>query len=385
MERFNALEGGRGLLALVVMLVHFEANYHGKAYINAENLFYFIDYFFVFSGFLMARIYWDSLKTRTDFGEYMIIRTGRVYPLHFAWLMLFIAFECFRLMLPAGWLDSQPFTGSNEAAAIPLHLLLVQAMGLIDRNTWNFPSWSLSTEFYSYIVFAMLMLWLQRGRLAGAALIAVLSCLALWCWSDIGFQETYYMGFYRCLTGFMVGVMLYPLYMRSQGLRQRFGLMTVLEIAGFTAFFSFALVAHDKAWSFASPLITGFLIWVLTYDGGAVSRVLSTRIPLYLGGISYSMYLAHVFIQDRMLNVFKLLEIKGVGQFFVPDTDDISPVSDVLLGTSPWLSDLFCLLMFAITIGVSHYTFRWIEEPGREWAKQLVKRRRKQRAAARQA
>lgn len=384
MERFNALEGGRGLLALVVMLVHFEANYHGKSFINADNLYYYIDYFFVFSGFLMARIYWDGLKTRTDLSEYMIIRFGRVYPLHVAWLFLFIAFECFRLLLPAGWLDSAPFSGSNEAAAIPLHLLLVQAMGLIDRNTWNFPSWSLSTEFYSYIVFAALVMCFQRSRLIVATGIALLCAWALLTLSDIGFQETFHLGFFRCLAGFMIGVIIYPLYARTQAtLRQRFWLMTVVEVLLFTLFFSFALIANDKAWSFCTPLLAGVLIWGLTYDAGAVSRVLSTRFPLYLGSISYSMYLAHVFIQDRMLNVFKLLEIKGLGHYFVADTGNISKTADVLLGTTPWMADALCLVMFVTIIGVSHYTFLWIEEPGREWAKQLVKRRRKARAAIR--
>jgi len=383
MERFNALEGGRGLLALLVMLVHFEANYHGKAFLNAENLYYVVDYFFVFSGFLMARIYWTGLKTRTDLVEYMIVRFGRVYPLHLVWLMLFIGFEAFRMLLPAAWLDSAPFSGSNDAAAIPLHLLLLQAMGIADKNTWNFPSWSISTEFYSYIVFALLIVIFQRARLLMAFLIVLGCCLALNVWSDIGFQETFKLGFFRCLASFMVGVMIYPLYQRTvEHLKPRYALMSVLELLFFALFLGFSVIADDKLLSFLTPLLAGLLIWSLTYDAGWLSRVFSTRIPLYLGSISYSMYLAHVFVQDRILNLFKLLEIKGLGVFFVADSNNISVTAETLLGTSPWIADALSVLMILLIIAISHFTFLWVEEPARQWAKQLIKNGRKKRAAA---
>jgi len=82
------------------------------------------------------------------------------------------------------------------------------------------------------------------------------------------------------------------------------------------------------------------------------------------------------------MNFFKLLEIKGVGGFFVPDSMELSKTADVMLGKTIWHADLYVLLMLALVIAISHFTYRWIEMPGREWAKRIIKRRRAARAAA---
>ena len=385
MERFNALEGVRGFFCLIVVLAHFEAGYHGKAFINAETLYYLVDIFFVFSGFLMSGLYWSTLRTRTDFIDYMIVRTGRVYPLHLALLLVFIAFEVFRLLLPAHWLDTAPFSGTNDPVAIINHLTLTQSMGLLDHNTWNFPSWSISTEYYAYVVFALLMILTQKSRTLAAALMIAGSIAVLAWQSDIGFHETIVWGFFRCLAGFMVGVLIYPLYARTRHLKQYPRCMTIVEIAAIAVLLGFSLISADPQASLLSPLVVGFLVWTFCYDAGVISRMFASRVLIYLGTISYSIYLNHVFVQDRILNFFKLLEIKNVDVFFVPDSMELSKTADVMLGTTVWHADLYVLLMLALVIAISHFTYRWIEMPGREWAKRIIKRRRAARAAVLQA
>lgn len=380
MERFNALEGVRGLLCLVVMLIHFEAGYHGKAFLAAESFYYLVDVFFVFSGFLMSGLYWSTLRNRTDFIDYMIVRTGRVYPLHLALLLAFIAFEAFRLLLPAHWLDTIPFSGTNDPAAIISHLTLTQSMGLFGYNTWNFPSWSISTEYYAYIVFAMLILFFQKYREFLAALIVLISVVLIAWQSGIGFQETIVWGFFRCLAGFMAGVCIYPIYVRTQHFKKYPYRMTLVELIAVTVFVGFSLISSNRLASLLVPFVAGFWVWSLCYDAGAVSRFFSSRVLIYLGTISYSIYLNHVFVQDRMMNFFKLLEIKSVGVFFVPDSTELSKTAEVMLGTTVWRADLYALLMLALVIFVSHFTYRWIEVPGREWAKRIIKRRRTARA-----
>lgn len=382
MDRFNSLEGIRGLFCLVVVLAHFEAGFHGKDFITAEILYYIVDIFFVFSGFLMSGLYWSSLRTRADFADYMIVRTARVYPLHLALLLVFVAFEGFRLLLPESWLDTAPFSGTNDIAAIPYHLTLTQSMGLLPRNTWNFPSWSISTEFYAYIVFAALVMVFRRARVLVALGLIAACVLGLALYSELGFKETYALGFLRCLAGFMVGVLVYRLYDGSRQLKRRVVLMTMMELLAFVLFFAFTLISASPQASLLVPLLIGFLVWALCYDAGLVSRFLSAPLLIYLGTISYSIYLNHVFVQDRMMNLFKLLEMKGVGRFFMPDTEQLSKTSDVLLGLSRVQADLYAALMLIIVVLVSRYTYLWVEVPGRDWAKRVLKRRRAARAAA---
>lgn len=376
MERFNALEGVRGFFCLVVVLAHFEAGYHGKAFINAETLYYLVDIFFVFSGFLMSGLYWSTLRTRTDFIDYMIVRTGRVYPLHLVLLIVFIAFEGFRLLLPAHWLDTAPFTGTNDPIAIVNHLTLTQSMGFLDYNTWNFPSWSISTEYYAYIVFALLMILAKKYRIFIAMLLVTGSMAILAWWSEIGFHETIVLGFFRCLAGFMIGVLIYKYYARTKHFKAYTTRMTLIESSSIAGLLCFSLISANASASLLSPLVVGFLVWAFSYDAGAISKLFSSRILIYLGTISYSIYLNHIFLQDRILNIFKFLEIKGYGIYFIPDDLNYSKTADVLLGTNVWLSDFYVLLMLALLILISHFTYKWIEIPGREWAKRMVKKRK---------
>jgi len=81
------------------------------------------------------------------------------------------------------------------------------------------------------------------------------------------------------------------------------------------------------------------------------------------------------------MNFFKLLEIKNVDVFFVPDSMELSKTADVMLGTTVWHADLYVLLMLALVVAISHFTYRWIEMPGREWTKRIIKRRRAARLA----
>lgn len=379
MDRFNSLEGIRGLFCLVVVLAHFEAGFHGKAFINAETLYYVVDIFFVFSGFLMSGLYWSSLRTGADFTDYMIVRTARVYPLHITLLAIFIAFECLRMLLPAAWLDTAPFSGTNDIGAIPYHLTLTQSLGMLPRNTWNFPSWSISTEYYAYIVFAALVMFFRRSRELVALALIIGCVVALGLGDSLGFKETYALGFFRCLAGFMVGVLVYRIYDVSRGLRTRKVLMSVMELLAFALFFAFMSISASPQMSLLVPLLIGFLVWVLSYDAGLISRLLAAPVLIYLGNISYSIYLNHVFVQDRMMNFFKLLEIKGFGVHFLPDSEELSQTASMMLGTSVWLADVYALIMLLLVIAISRFTYRWVEIPGRDWAKDIIKRRREHR------
>ena len=69
------------------------------------------------------------------------------------------------------------FTGGRMPFAILTNLLLIQSLGIHDSDTWNGPAWSISTEFYTYLVFAAACL-LARGwtrRIVALASDAVLA------------------------------------------------------------------------------------------------------------------------------------------------------------------------------------------------------------------
>src|SRR5262249_11756292 len=159
----------------------------------------FVDFFFVLSGFVIAANYQQRLLEGFGARRFLLLRLGRLYPLHFAMLALFIAF-----WLLKRWVSSTaPLGGPNEAPdTIVANLLVVHGLHLFDFLTWNVPSGSISTEFYPYAVFAVCLIALRRrawlalvlAMIGGPVLIAALSGHAM--------NTHYDWGFVRCLYGF---------------------------------------------------------------------------------------------------------------------------------------------------------------------------------------
>src|SRR5437868_13423529 len=199
-NRFDALDGWRGLCACLVVLFHFHG--YSPVYTSAlvRNSYLFVDFFFVLSGFVIAWNYAHRLDSWADVKRFLILRLGRVYPLHLFMLLCFVGYETLRLL-------NQPdaFAAPNSPSAVITNLLLLQSMGVHDSLTWNGPSWSISTEWWSYVLFALVCAWLgmRNGFLLAVALVAPL--LLMWL-SKSGMDTTFDWGFIRCIFGFALGV-----------------------------------------------------------------------------------------------------------------------------------------------------------------------------------
>ena len=60
-------------------------------------------------------------------------------------------------------------------------------------------------------------------------------------------------------------------------------------------------------WTVLGPLLFAATVLIFARDGGYINRALSTRLPVYIGALSYSIYMVHVFVQERMANVLNIL------------------------------------------------------------------------------
>jgi peptidoglycan/LPS O-acetylase OafA/YrhL len=75
---------------------------------------------------------------------------------------------------------STPTFTDNSARAFGSNLLLIHALGLHDHLTFNGPSWSISTEFYAYIFFGLIVLALgNRSRATQLASFPTISVSSL--------------------------------------------------------------------------------------------------------------------------------------------------------------------------------------------------------------
>lgn len=128
----------------------------------------FVDLFFVISGYVIASQYLTKVGSPTAVGRFLWRRFARIYPLHLATLAFYVAIA---LALYFGIAR-----GENPAryplSDIPAQLLLLHAIDGA-RLTFNFPSWSLSAEFFCYALFPLMAILLGRRKPLILALIAV--------------------------------------------------------------------------------------------------------------------------------------------------------------------------------------------------------------------
>src|ERR1700758_1885222 len=174
-SRVPCLDGLRGIAAIGVMLFHFNIfflpqarlPFVGRAYVG-------VDLFFLLSGFVMAHVYGRLLASnwRAHWSEFARARWARIYPLFaMTTLAMVIAVALFKASLTyvsftVGSLWLQPF------------LLQQWASGL----SWNYPSWSISTEAEAYVYFVFcgyLLLTGKHPRLIATGCIIIVAALSI--------------------------------------------------------------------------------------------------------------------------------------------------------------------------------------------------------------
>lgn len=375
--RFEALDSWRGLAAAFVILFHAQVASHIRdaSLVRAGEM--FVDFFFVLSGFVIAHAYSRRSATVADFGRFIVLRIGRVFPLHLAMLVLFIVMETGKSLAPGlGAAGDAPFTGTNDILAIPTNLLLLQ-VGTHDQLTWNTPAWSIAAEMVAYVAFGLAALLLGRFLWAGAIAGALLSGWALWTFAPHGMESTYDFGHLRAIYGLSVGVLAYRLvadgstrsYSRTS-VDQGIVNPTLVEIAVIFLALVFVNYAYRTPAAFAAPFVFAFVVLVFASEKGAVSSVLRRRPFVAVGVASFSIYMVHMFLVMRVINVARLADrLTGTGT-----VAPMGPGGEGVDLGNPFAGDLLVLGIVGMTIAVSFVTYRTIERPGRDWFRRQADR-----------
>ncbi|QUS41094.1 acyltransferase [Tardiphaga alba] len=167
------LDGLRIVAASAVVILHY-ADYvkdHPIGRFMVDHTWHFnlfVDLFFVISGYVIASQYLTKVGSPSSVSRFLWRRFARIYPLHLATLGFYVAIA---LAMHAGIAR-----GDNPAryplSDIPAQLFLLHAIDGA-RLTFNFPSWSLSAEFFCYVLFPLMAILISRRRPVILALIAV--------------------------------------------------------------------------------------------------------------------------------------------------------------------------------------------------------------------
>ena len=331
--------------------------------------------FFALSGFLIALRYYDDFADgRTTYWAYMTKRIIRIYPLYFFVLTFFVAaFGRPTNMIPEtafGWI----VTYSLTQAFFPDLIFYGTLVG-----------WTLTIELLFYLLAPWVLrriprtmsmrnitLFLVALSLGFVALGYTISRMpANWLPHTIVGQEMNWIMHYSIfghLPDFLIGVLFAFIYMKK-GYFVKFGryaswliwfsvlgmyLSTILLDTLGQPLGSFA----DRALAFLVAMFSSGLILGTAYDkkqANVITRLLSTRWIIYLGFVSYALYLIQLTEPVQWLYWLALGEYAGIENRFVR-----------------------AILLYIIVTPIAILLYKFVEKPSHYWLGRLLRRRKKQ-------
>jgi len=373
--RFQSLDGWRGIAALLVSLYHLEFSNHLSGWKFLMNSYLFVDFFFVLSGFVITHAYQNKLNNKQEVITFLFRRIARLLPLHLFVLLLFIGVEFLKLLLVniGSWnYDTIPFTEEYSVTSLVSNLFLLHSLGIHDTLTWNFPSWSISVEFYTYLVFAVVIGFTHRFKHFLNIQFFLLITISLWILfvntKNLNYA-TYELGIFRCIAGFFLGSISYQLFLINKN--RIIPYATILEVSLIIGVYFFIVYLGDNKLSTFAPLLFCLTVLIFSFEQGKVSNLLKIKVIQNLGKWSYSIYMIHallILIISRSINVLERLSDKKITIEYV--TSD--KTRELIYIINPYFMDILTVLFLLVLVLISSLTYKYIEIKGNTLFQKLL-------------
>jgi peptidoglycan/LPS O-acetylase OafA/YrhL len=302
------LDGMRAIAVLIVMISH-----AGLGSIIPGG--FGVTIFFFLSGYLITSLLRVevSCSARVNFGAFYLRRTLRIMPPLYITLLILTA------MFLAGLFD-----GRVHGNAIPWDYLFLSNYSHFwgQEGGLPVPLWSLAVEEHFYLLFpAAFAILMSRGNVRGAALACALACVAIlilrfttpfW-FGDV--ERNYYWSHTRMdsiLFGCILALWNNPLLDRDAWTPRTWQVAVALVVLGVT------FVVGDPTFRFVIRYslqgISLFVLFscVLSERSALLNKALTTPPMIWIGLVSYSLYLCH-FAIFRTLELHSSLDAVSIG------------------------------------------------------------------------
>ena len=346
-SKIDTLIGIRGFAAIWVVLYHFRIlldyalpapAWDGLRAIVHKG-FLGLDLFSFLSGFVISMTYAERLckPSLSSAARYLWLRIARIYPLIVFVLLLFVASH--RWQSGAGhWRE----VWTNQS--FWLQLLMLNGWGLESRWAWNVPSWSVSSEWLCYLLFPFAAPIVFRVKNAGVAISLALftiiaTGLAIKAMGKPYFGELLDTGVVRIGGEFLAGCWLHRAFSAGFGKRWPWGAIgSIAACAGV-----YLSTVDPKLAVFALAI----LVFALAHQNQPLAWIFANRVSVYLGEISYSLYLVHWFV--------------------------VKDVKTLSIGLLSWLPlGAYVLLLLGLLFALSSMTYVCVERPARAWMRRRL-------------
>lgn len=343
----RALTSLRAFLALGVVLFHYQLQWDPALGFSPiiERSRLAVDAFFMLSGFILAHVYGPAFAAGTfRYRRFLVARLARLYPLHLTVLTGVLV-----MVVGATAAGVRFDADSYPPLAFVQTLFLVQAwLPTNEVIHWSGPSWSLSAEWFAYLLFpayAWLALRLRARPWAllgmGAVAFVVIDALYIQAFGKVLPRAEDSLGILRIAPEFLIGMALHALGHRwrwSRPVAAAAALFTTLLLLG-----AMQLALDDRAIvALAAPVI---LTWSLLARADCEGPLAAPAL-VFAGEASFALYLVHMPVIIAFKGV--VAELRGVDSAF-----RITPVE--LTG------------LFIVTALIAVALHLLVEKPGRAW------------------
>lgn len=315
MEYRREIDGLRAIAVLPVILFHAGFSWFSGGYVG-------VDVFFVISGYLITSILINDLEKGTfSIAKFYERRARRILPALFFVMLCCIPFS-WMWMAPQQFKDfSQAFVAISFFAS---NILFWRESGYFAPAAEENPllhTWSLAVEEQFYIFFPIMLLLLWRfGKNPIFYTIMALSAISLLL-SEWGWRNSPSANFYLLPTRAweLFAGSIAAFIVKKRGVQPK----NFLSLLGFLAII-FAIFFYDESTPFPSMYalvpVSGVLLIILFAEKSTfTANLLSTKILVGIGLVSYSAYLWHqpLFAFARLENVshpssFKMLSLSFI-------------------------------------------------------------------------
>lgn len=302
-NKFQNIQGLRAISVISVIFFHYEINYFKGGYLG-------VDIFFVISGYLMSLIL-DVKIDKKNIVNFYVKRIKRILPALIFIILITLIFGFFLL----GTASYERLGKSSISSLLFLsNFFFWREWGYFDLNSLSKPllhTWSLSVEMQFYLIFPVILFVLSNifkkiKIILKLIFLFIVAILITEAFVETKKIATFYLMPFR-LSEFLMGSIGYYYEKKYNNKLNNSYIFIFALIIILICFLNF-----DKDTKF--PGISSFLpcfmaiIIILNKDNYLANKILKSNFLIFLGNISYSLYLVHwpVYVFYRL---FKFREI----------------------------------------------------------------------------
>lgn len=301
-----------------------------------------VTFFFILSGFILTYNYYDKIKSldKSMIKKFYKARIFRIYPVYILTFLISIPIALYNY------------------AEIPLKALVMAIINLGMFQSFvpiksvyfsfNAPSWSISDEMFFYVIFPFLIYFLIKigihNKLKNWFILSIFiyftALVLVWFMRDSALAHWLFYVFpvFRFID-FFFGIILAITFIKFKDIQLNSKIFSILEVVSILllviAFYYFPHIHPTlRLWGYYLPFMA-LIIWIFAFQKGIISKLLSNKLLIYLGEISFSFYMIHQLI------IIYLTKVTLISQ---------SPV-------------MFVIVALLLSIIASHIIYKYYEIP----------------------